>query len=315
MTGTGLTRTLRIGTRTSTLALTQSGHVAASLRALGVRVDLVPMLTPGDGTTTPLAGLSQQGIFVSTVREALLDGSIDAAVHSFKDLPTTPEPGLMIAAVPPRVDARDVVITSDRRPLANLPSGSRIGTCSARRSAWARRIRPDLSVVPIRGNIDERIERTRAGEFHAIVLAAAGVIRLGRADVISDYLAIADLPPAPAQGALALECRTDDAAVRRVLASIDHRRSHVAALAERFILEALDPTEASALGAFAEVRGDRLSLLADCSDPDGIRRVTAQRSTRIDLGADLAAQARRLAAAAVDDLARKGVGEMLAAAS
>ncbi|MFZ4486982.1 MAG: hydroxymethylbilane synthase [Candidatus Nanopelagicales bacterium] len=310
-----MTRTVRIGTRMSALALTQSGHVAASLRAIGVRVDLVPMLTPGDGTTTPLAGLSQQGIFVSTVREALLDGSIDAAVHSFKDLPTAPEPGLMIAAVPPRVDARDVVITGDGRPLAGLPSGSRIGTCSARRSAWARRVRPDLRVVPIRGNIDERIERTRAGEFDAIVLAAAGVIRLGRADDIADYLAIADLPPAPAQGALALECRTDDAAVRRVLALIDHRRSHVAALAERFILEALDPAEASALGAFAKAGAGRLSLLADCSDHDGARRVTAQQSMGIKLGDDLAVQARRLARTVVDDLARQGVGELLAEAS
>lgn len=310
-----MTGPLRIGTRMSTLALTQSGHVAASLRSRGVSVELVPMLTPGDGTTTPLAGLSQQGIFVSTVREALLDGSIDVAVHSFKDLPTTGEAHLMIAAVPPRVDARDTVITSDGRRLADLPAGSRLGTCSVRRSAWARHRRPDLDVVPIRGNIDDRIARTRAGEFDAIVLAAAGVIRLGRADVISDYLAVTDLPPAPAQGALAIECRTTDAGVRRMMAAIDHRPSHLAALAERCVLAALDPAEASALGAFAQVQGGRISLLADCSDPHGARRMTTQRSSDIDLSADLTPQAWRLADAVIGDLTRRGVGVLLAEAS
>ena len=310
-----MTRSIRIGTRMSALALTQSGHVAASLRDRGVSVELVPMLTPGDGTSTPLAGLSQQGIFVSTVRDALHHGTIDAAVHSFKDLPTAIEPGLIIAAVPPRVDARDTVITTDGRRLADLPEGSRLGTCSARRSAWARRTRPDLAVVPIRGNIDDRIARTHAGEFDAIVLAAAGVIRLGRTDVISEYLEVADLPPAPAQGALAIECRADDAGVRRLLAAIDHRPSHLAALAERLVLAALDPAEASALGAFAQEKGGRLMLLADCSAPDGRERITSRRSLPIYIDSDLAAQAHRLATAVIDDLARQGFGELLARAS
>ena len=310
-----MTTSLRIGTRMSPLALTQSGHVAASLRDRGVSVDLISMLTPGDGTSTPLAGLSQQGIFVSTVRDALRDGTIDAAVHSFKDLPTGIEPGLLIAAVPPRVDARDTLITTDGRRLADLPEGSRLGTCSARRSAWARRTRPDLAVVPIRGNIDDRIARTHAGEFDAIVLAAAGVIRLGRADVISEFLDVDDLPPAPAQGALAVECRADDAGMRRLLTAIDDRPSRIAALAERIVLAALDPAEASALGAFAQVKGGRLLLLADCSAPDGSERITSRRSLPIDIGGDLDGQARQVAQAVIDDLADRGVGELLAWAS
>ncbi|MDQ5975965.1 MAG: hydroxymethylbilane synthase, partial [Actinomycetota bacterium] len=200
-----MTAPLRLGTRASALALAQSGHVADALRRLGVAVEVVPLSTPGDGESAPLAGRAHEGIFVSSVRDALIDGAIDLAVHSYKDVPTDPADGLVVAAVPEREDPRDTVVS--RGPgLAALPAGAIVGTCSVRRAAWVHRVRPDLQVAPIRGNIDQRVALVRDGRYDATLLAAAGLNRLGCGAPAVEVIALTDLVPAPAQGALALEC-------------------------------------------------------------------------------------------------------------
>lgn len=262
---------IRLGTRSSALALTQSGHVADSLRALGHVVELVPMLSPGDLTTTPLTGLAQEGIFVSSVREALLKSEIDFAVHSFKDVPTDFAAGITLGAVPERVDPRDTFI-SNYTSLGQLPAGARVGTCSVRRAAWVLRNRPDVQVVPIRGNIDNRIAAMQAGDFEAIILAAAGVIRIGRQSDIAEYIEATELVPAPAQGALAIECRTDDDHTQSVLGALDHEPSRQAALLERAIFHRIDATDSTAFGVLAQVTANEVRVLADLSQSDGTQR-------------------------------------------
>ena len=262
---------IRLGTRSSTLALTQSGHVADSLRAHGRAVELVPMLSPGDLTTTPLTGLAQEGIFVSSVREALLNNEIDIAVHSFKDVPTDFAEGIALGAVPQRVDPRDTFI-SNYASLEELPAGARVGTCSARRAAWVLRNRPDVQVVPIRGNIDHRIAVMRSGEFDAIILAAAGVIRLGREGDIAEYIDLSELVPAPAQGALAIECRADDEHSQTVLRELTHEPSRQAALLERAIFHRIDATDSTAFGVLVQVGANDVRVFADISHADGTHR-------------------------------------------
>lgn len=276
---------LRLGTRGSALALAQSGQIAATLRMIGIDVRLVPLETPGDRDARPLPGRAHEGIFVSSVRDALLDGTVDFAVHSFKDLPTVATPGLIVAAVPPREDPRDVLVYRSgfsARGLAALPAGARVGTCSARRAAWVHRHRPDLEVLPIRGNIDARVARVVDGDYDAIVLAAAGLNRLRCATPQQETIEIDDLVPAPAQGALALECRDTDDATRSRIQSLDHLGTHLSALAEREVLAAIDPTDTVPVGAIATVRGGTLSLILDISDPDGGHRTILRTSTRVD---------------------------------
>lgn len=294
---------LRLGTRASALALAQSGQVARALGACGIVVELVPLETPGDRDLRPLPGRAHEGIFVSSVRDALDDGSIDFAVHSFKDLPVESVPGLAVTAVPNREDPRDVLISrsefADRgRGLAALPVGARVGTCSARRAAWVHRRRPDLSVAPIRGNIDARIARVLQGEFDAIVLAAAGLNRLDCPTPLRESIDIADLVPAPAQGALALECRASDAATRMQVRLLDHVGSHLSAIAERAVLAAIDPTDHVPLGAVATLRDGVLHLLTDISEPDGSNRTVLRTRAR----SASPAEARALGAATADAL-------------
>ena len=276
---------LRLGTRASALALAQSGQIADELRRLGVEVRIVPLETPGDRDARPLPGRAHEGIFVSSVRDALLEGTIDLAVHSFKDLPTAVTPGLVVAAVPPREDPRDVLISRDElsgRGLASLPVGARVGTCSARRAAWVHRHRTDIEVVPIRGNIDARIARVVAGDYDAIVLAAAGLNRLRCTTPQQQTIEIDDLVPSPAQGALALECRDADGGTRTLVHSLDHLGTHLSALAEREVLAALDPTDTVPVGAVATVRHGTLSLILDISDADGSNRTVLRTSSRLD---------------------------------
>jgi len=266
-----VTGVLRLGTRSSALALAQSGHIVRALRARGATVELVPLTTPGDGETRPLNGRANEGIFVSSVRDALRHGAVDLAVHSFKDVPTGEVDGLVVGAVPTREDPRDAVIA--RVTLADLPAGAKVGTCSVRRAAWVHRIRPDVQVVSIRGNIDERIARVTAGEFDAIILAEAGLNRLGCATPGRFPVGVTDLVPAPAQGALAIECRASDEATRLLLHVLDDHTTRLAAVAERAVLAAIDPTDSTAVGAVATVAAGRLHLLTDISRPDGSGRV------------------------------------------
>jgi hydroxymethylbilane synthase len=233
------------------------------------------MLSPGDLTTTPLTGLAQEGIFVSSVREALLKSEIDFAVHSFKDVPTDFADDITLGAVPERVDPRDTFI-SNYTSLGQLPAGARVGTCSARRAAWVLRNRPDVQVVPIRGNIDNRIAAMQAGDFEAIILAAAGVIRIGRQSDIAEYIEATELVPAPAQGALAIECRTDDDHTQSVLGALDHEPSRQAALLERAIFHRIDATDGTAFGVLVQVETNEVRVLADISQPDGSDRYVCE---------------------------------------
>jgi len=288
-----MTAPLRLGTRASALALAQSGHVADALRRLGVAVEVVPLSTPGDGESAPLAGRAHEGIFVSSVRDALIDGAIDLAVHSYKDVPTDPADGLVVAAVPEREDPRDTVVS--RAPgLAALPAGAIVGTCSVRRAAWVHRVRPDLQVAPIRGNIDQRVALVRDGRYDATLLAAAGLNRLGCGAPAVEVIALTDLVPAPAQGALALECRAVDTATRMALHALDHHGTHAAATAERALLAAIDPSDGTAVGAVALLRGRVLHLLADLCEPDGSGRVVVRTRAFVGAGPVALGQARAL---------------------
>jgi hydroxymethylbilane synthase len=261
---------LRIGTRGSVLARTQAGTVAAALEAAsGVAVELITVRTLGDDHPGPLAAMPQPGVFVSALRDALLAGEVDVAVHSMKDLPSAPTPGIALGAVPVREDPRDALVSADGVGLAGLAPGARVGTGSPRRAARLRALRPDLEVVDLRGNVDSRLARVTDGELDAVVLAVAGLMRIGRASTISETLSPELMVPAPAQGALAVECRQDDESTLALLRAVDDRASHLRALAERAVLAAVGATCASAIGALAELDGERITLVADASGPDG----------------------------------------------
>lgn len=264
------TATLRIGTRGSALARTQSGIVADALTAaVGVGTELVSIRTLGDDHPGPLAAMPQPGVFVSALRDALLTGAVDVAIHSMKDLPSAPVDGIVLAAVPLREDPRDALVSAGGLALASLPVGARVGTGSPRRAARLRALRPDLALVDLRGNVDSRVARVTDGELDAVVLAVAGLARLGRTAVISEVLEPDLMLPAPAQGALAVECRSDDVSTMALLRQLDDRSSRLRALAERAVLAALGATCASAIGALAQLDGHHLALVADASGADG----------------------------------------------
>jgi hydroxymethylbilane synthase len=282
--------TLRIGTRGSVLARTQTGLVADAIVATsGTEVELVSVRTLGDDHPGPLAAMPQPGVFVSALRDALLAGDVDVAVHSMKDLPSAPVDGIVLAAVPMREDPRDALVSATGGGLADLPHGARVGTGSPRRAARLRALRADLEPVDIRGNVDSRLARVTAdaseGGLDAVVLAVAGLTRLGRADVITEVIDPDLMLPAPAQGALAIECRSDDAATLAVLALLDDRASRLRAVAERAVLAAVGASCASAIGALATLDGATLSLRADASGAHG-EHVDAQASTTLDLRSD-----------------------------
>jgi len=262
--------TSRIGTRGSALARTQAGMVADALEATtGQRSELVTVRTFGDDHPGSLADMPQPGVFVSALRDALLAGEVDVAVHSMKDLPSAPVEGVALAAVPLREDPRDALVTADGRGLAALSDGARVGTGSPRRAARLRALRPGLELVDLRGNVDSRLARVSDGELDAVVLAVAGLSRLGRTSVIAEYLDPADMLPAPAQGALAIECRSGDTTTLALLRQLDHGASRLRALAERAVLAAVGASCASAIGALAELEGATLTLVADASGLDG----------------------------------------------
>ncbi len=233
---------LRIAARRSPLARAQAELVADLLRAAepGLAVEYVLLASAGDlDRTRPVDALGQQGVFTRAVQAALLDGRADLAVHSFKDVPTAPLEGLRVAAVPPRADPRDALVSASGAGLRDLPRGARVGTGSARRRAQVLRVRPDLSVRPLRGNVGTRAARVRAGALDAAVLALAGLRRLGLDDVIAQVLEPPDFVPAPAQGALAVEVRRGRTDLAELLRGIDHAPSRAAAAAERAFLQAL----------------------------------------------------------------------------
>ncbi|WP_340540889.1 hydroxymethylbilane synthase [Nocardioides sp. GXZ039] len=267
---------IKVGTRRSLLATSQAGHVAELIRdLLGRDVELVEITTDGDRSQaagTPLAGSSATGVFVSALREALIDGRVDVAVHSLKDIPTTPEPGITLAAIPPREDPRDVVIARDGLTLGELPVGSRVGTGSPRRVAQLHALGLGLELAGLRGNIDTRIGKVRSGELDAVVLARAGLSRIGRLDEITEVLDPLQMLPAPGQGALAVECRDGDPLAAQV-GGLDDPLSRAAVEAERAVLATLEGGCSAPIGALAEVvegdEGDELWVRAVALSLDG----------------------------------------------
>ncbi len=267
-------RALRLGTRASRLARGQSQQVADRLTELtGRTVVLVDIVTKGDSTTAPLHTLGGQGVFTSALREALLAGQIDFAVHSLKDLPTAPADGLTLAAIPERVDPRDALVARDGLTLGELPTGATVGTGSLRRSAQIRALGLGVELVGLRGNVDTRLAKVTSGALDAVVLACAGLHRIGLADVITEALDPIAVLPAPGQGALAIEARADDAATLDLLKPLDHHYSRISVTAERALLATLEAGCSSPVGALAEVveaeDGLEISLRGSVTAIDG----------------------------------------------
>ncbi|MFC9459873.1 hydroxymethylbilane synthase [Streptomyces sp. NPDC056637] len=254
-------RALRLGTRRSKLAMAQSGRVAEAVRQVtGRPVELVEITTYGDTSREQLAQIGGTGVFVVALREALLRGDVDFAVHSLKDLPTTSHPDLTLAAVPLREDPRDVLVARDGLTFAQLPKGARVGTGSPRRmsqlNAYARSHGMHIETVPIRGNIDTRVGYVHNGELDAVVLAAAGLNRIGRIGEVTDFLAVDTVLPAPGQGALAVECSASDADLAAMLGELDDSFTRVAVTAERSLLAALEAGCSAPVGALADLLAD-----------------------------------------------------------
>jgi hydroxymethylbilane synthase len=226
---------------------------AAILGDLGRKVELVEIATLGDKSAAAISTLGGTGVFVSALREALLGGGIDIAVHSYKDLPTAPAAGLVVAAVPAREDPRDALVARNGLTLGELPRGARVGTGSPRRIAQLRALGFGLELVPVRGNVDTRLAKVGSGELDAVVLARAGLARLDRLDAVTEVLDPLLVLPAPAQGALAVECRSDDVELTELLGTLEHQDTRAAVTAERALLAALEAGCTAPVGALAEV--------------------------------------------------------------
>ncbi|PRW63862.1 hydroxymethylbilane synthase [Actinopolyspora mortivallis] len=297
-----MTETLRIGTRGSALAMAQSSTVAERLERAGHTTELVRVSTPGDQSQAPISEIGV-GVFTSALREALAAGEVDVAVHSYKDLPTASDPRLALAAVPPREDPRDALVARDGLTLGELPPGSVVGTGSPRRASQLEALGLGLEVRGIRGNVDTRMRKVTDGELDAVVLARAGLARVGRLGVITESLDPLQMLPAPAQGALAVECRVEDVDTEHLLQSVlDDEASRVAVAAERAMLAALEAGCSAPVGALAGVVEDldedgravsRLSMrgVAAAEDNALLRAsATGETTAAEQLGRDVAAQ-------------------------
>jgi len=274
-----MSRALILGTRGSKLAVHQSEWVQARLQELapGLTISLKRIQTSGDKILdVPLANIGGKGLFVKEIEDALLSGEIDLAVHSMKDVPTALPDGLEILCVPPREDARDALITRDGRRLGELKPGARIGTSSLRRQAQLLHHRPDLVIEMLRGNLDTRLRKLREGHFDAIVLAAAGLRRLGWDAEITEYLPVELSLPAIAQGALGIEARRDDHVVRDLLARFEHRPTRMTVTAERALLHRLEGGCQVPIAAHALLEGDTLTLDGLVASVDGRRMIRQQ---------------------------------------
>jgi len=306
-----MTRALRLGTRRSRLALAQSGGVAATLIAEHARdVQLVEVTTYGDVSPAPLEQIGGTGVFVSALREALLRGEVDLAVHSYKDLPTAPANGLVLAAVPPRSDPRDVLVARDGLTLGELPAGAQVGTGAPRRVAQVRALGLGLDLVGVRGNVDTRLAKVAAGELDAVILARAGLERLDRLDAVTEVLDPLQVLPACGQGALAVECRADDVELLELLGMLDDPDSRAATTAERSLLQALEAGCSAPVGGLAFVAegedGMELYLRGSVTAIDGSAAVRQSVTGSVSGAAEVG---RRLAV----DLLSDGAAELMGA--
>jgi hydroxymethylbilane synthase len=275
-------RALRVGTRGSQLALWQAGHVRALLRGLAGAppVELVHIRTQGDSRTdVPLWRAGGRAFFTREIDQALLAGEVDVAVHSLKDLPTQLEAGLVLAATLPRGDARDALVSRSGARLCDLPRAARIGTSSLRRRAFLARARPDATLLELRGNVPTRLERLRRGDYDAVILAAAGLERLGLKAQITEYLPPQQFPPAVSQGVIGVCARADDAQARRWLEPLDDERSRLATCAERALLKAIEGGCQVPVGALTSIHDGQLHLEASVCTLDGTRLLRARGAT------------------------------------
>jgi len=298
---------LRLGTRASALARWQADWVAGELRAAGVEVELVPITTSGDVTLGSLARVGGQGLFTKEIQRALLDERIDLAVHSLKDLPTEPVPGLHLAAVPARAPIGDVLVCSEPSTLDGLGQGAVVGTGSLRRRAQLLHARGDLEIKDLRGNVETRLAKLDRGEYDAVILAEAGLRRLGFEERITHVLPTSIMLPAVGQGALGLETRADDRETNRAVARLNDPASQSAVVAERSMLAALKGGCLAPIGAWARVVGDELVLTGRVLSSDGAKKLETERTAP-------PRDAEALGHAVAESLEFQGAAELVAAA-
>ena len=298
---------MRIGTRGSALALAQTTTIVRAIAArTGEEPEVVTVSTLGDRSTESLASIGGTGVFASALREALLAGECDVLVHSLKDLPTTPHPGLVIAAVPKRADARDALCARDTLTLDTLPTGARVGTGSPRRAAQLRSRRPDLEVTDIRGNVDTRLGLVESGVLDAVVLALAGLDRLGRASAATELLPISEWPTAPGQGALAIEVRQGS---EHLVSALDHKASRLLVEAERQTLALLEAGCSAPVGVHAMAEDGMLFLDARVYAADGSSFLTSSHALYVS---DAKNPAGELAERVSTELFELGAAELMA---
>lgn len=272
-------KTLRLGTRASRLALWQADHVTALLERIpgAPHIEIIKISTEGDRIQdVPLSEIRGQAFFTKEIEQALLDDRVDFAVHSMKDLATQMPEGLSLAATPEREDPRDVIVSRNGEGLAQLAPSARVGTSSLRRKAFLAHLRPDLELAELRGNVPTRLDKLKAGEYDAVILAAAGVKRLGFAQDISGFLPTEDFPPAASQGALALQIRSGDEFAAKWIGQLDDRPTRLATTAERSFLRRVEGGCQVPVGALATIDGDRLTLAATICALSGARVVTGR---------------------------------------
>ncbi len=296
---------IRLGTRASQLALWQSNWVREQLQQLGAAVEVIQIRTDGDAQTGPLSQIGGQGLFTKQLQIALLNHEIDLAVHSLKDLPTDDHPELTIAAIPLRENRADVLVAHQRIEFQDLPAGAKIGTGSIRRSAQLLHLRRDIVIADIRGNVDTRLKKLAAGEYDGLVLAAAGLIRLGWAERISYEFPTSEMLPAVGQGALGLETRRTDSDTIHWVSQLNHAPSYFSAMSERAMLNRLFAGCLSPVGADSRINGEELSLTGIVLSRDGRHQVTATKTDRLELAVPLGVSL-------AEELLRQGAGQFLA---
>jgi len=303
-----MSKTLRIATRKSALALWQANHVQALLREAhpGIEIELVKIVTEGDRIQDrPLSQIGGKGLFLKELERSMLNGDSDLAVHSMKDVPANMADGLVLDAVLPRANPYDALVSRDNRLLADLPAGSNVGTSSLRRKSQLLALRPDLKVTDLRGNVDTRLRKLDEGQYDAIILACAGLQRLGLGDRISETLQLPDWLPASTQGIIGLQCRQDDEYTRSLIEPLADSDTMVVASAERAVAQVLEATCQVPLAVHAVLADGRVKLKSMVSSPDGKQSVEAE-------GEAPAAEAVTLGQRAAADLLKNGAGKIIA---
>jgi hydroxymethylbilane synthase len=298
-------KAIKVGTRGSRLAIAQTEIALAALRRANPRVkfEVVTISTRGDVDKRPLFTMDEKGIFEKEVNEAVKKGDVDFAVHSLKDVPSDLSDELAVACIPKRASPNDVLVNDKGQKLKELAPGAKIGTSSLRRAIQLAKYRPDLNVRPIRGNVETRVKKVISGEYDAVVLAEAGLTRIGMKDVIVERFGVRDFVPAPGQGAIAIVCRRDNRAVLSMLKKIEDPRSRAEVLAERALIKKVEGGCRFPLGAVAVTNGDRITLYASVFSADGSRNIKMKKVGRADEPA-------RLGSKVADMLVRQGAMEM-----